>query len=1248
MGKPNSEDSSMVKNIFKKTRKKEKRGATLLEYGMVTGFIALAGIGSVMMLGERTERTFCEASTAIGRIIYNDPTLNCEPEDVADVVDPVVVPAITQTDFEDVLYPNATQGPQNVLVVLSESLPGNITLNTNIVSQNPYQSNRTIASCYEAPSEPQPVCSTPGASSSIAVPSNATALGYQVDVEQDTDMPWENIVNISIPENAEDHSVSVDREEAPVLISGIALSIPDEVFFPEVTGWQYGTFSPLEGEFNRHLQFYVVKDSNNFSFRSCFVQNEGDTPSCGASSSSEENPVLVPPGTQQLGYMIYLPDEGVKPDWVGSMDYDISYDESSLVQDSFLVTRLNSEVAYGGVSALFSDPYTFDQFDAEWTFGEFIDIDGPRNVPVTFEMGYVSGDLVLKSVCYKMSIDGGAACGSSSMDISSVDVPAGAAQIGYRFYLPEAAPNYGDLSMDVETTVSYEGTVLDEQEFTVVRPNPGFQTAGISENFSDPYRYEETDTEWTDGEFVTIDGARNMPMIFDVTNVLGNGTLIRACYKTSAEGSSYCGSTSNDISTVDAPISATHVGYKMYLPETGPSDTDWSIDIATEWSFDGTAFDEQEFTVIRPNPDFVVAGISEEFSDPYNYEETDTTWTYGEFIAVDGPRNTPMTFAISRSFGEEFLMQACYQTSSGGSTYCQNSSTETSTIELPSSATHVGYRMYLPDPGASATDLSIGVETELSFDGTVMDEQEFTVIRPNPRLILGGIGEEFSDPYNYEETDTAWTHGEYIAIEGPRNSDVTFAITRVAGENILIKACYKTNSNGTPSCASSSRTTATVNVPAAAVEVGYQMYLPEPGASDTDWSMDVETELSFEGTVLDEQELTVVRPNPAYQTGGISENFSASYNYEETDTSLTNGEFIAIEGPRNIPVDFEITRTLGDNVLMKACYITSPGGNSYCGSAGRPTASVEVPVNAIEVGYQIYLPAAGPSDTNWSIDLESSLSFQGTSMDSQSFTAVRPNPAYQVGDISESFTNNYTFDEDTSSWNYAEFIDIDGTRNTDMTFELNHTGGEGTSKQACYSTTVGGNYRCSSSQSGTKTATIEVPPEAVQVGYRVYFPATGPAHTDWSMDLETVLSFQGTTYDTQNFTVVRENPDYQTGSVSGFPTNYTFPRTDTSWSYVYFNYNGPRNTDVRFKSTRTSGDARSHSVCYKTSSTGSNKCSGGSTGNSTYTIPENATHIGFRVHLPSVGTEISIQRQYTLEVDGEVFFTRDVNITRND
>jgi Flp pilus assembly pilin Flp len=57
----------MLKKIVAKSKGivSEDRAAALVEYGMVVGLIAVASIGAVYQVGERTEQTFCLAANAL-------------------------------------------------------------------------------------------------------------------------------------------------------------------------------------------------------------------------------------------------------------------------------------------------------------------------------------------------------------------------------------------------------------------------------------------------------------------------------------------------------------------------------------------------------------------------------------------------------------------------------------------------------------------------------------------------------------------------------------------------------------------------------------------------------------------------------------------------------------------------------------------------------------------------------------------------------------------------------------------------------------------------------------------------------------------------------------------------------------------------------------------------------------------------------------------------------------------------------
>ena len=840
---------------------------------------------------------------------------------------------------------------------------------------------------------------------------------------------------------------------------------------------------------------------------SCYTVGGGVDPIC--SQPGSEAAISVPPEAEAYGYLVTLGDD---PDMPWANDVAISIPSVPLNWD-VVVGREEAEPTQEAVSFAFG-PQVFAAHESGWTYGPFTEISGKFNRDLRLEIERSVGTIAEREACYMATPEGAPDCGTASNYAADVRVPAGASHLGYRIKLPE--PDVGpDWTRQEVFTLKQGEDVLHQETVSITRQNPGYQTGSAEGSFSDPYTFAQTDTGWTDGEFIALSGEHNDSLTLSMVKVSGPNYERAACYRMEAGGVAECNTVfSNSEVTWAVPVGAVEIGYRVNL---------WAESVGADWTTreriklthagSNTTILDQEVTMIRPNEPYQVGSAEGSFTDPYSFAQTDTGWTYGEFIALSGEHNDNLTLSMAKVSGPNYERAACYRMEIGGAAECTSSySNSTATRSVPVGAVEVGYRVNLSAEGVGA-DWTTRERIKLTHAGsnTTILDQEVTMIRPNEPYQVGSAEGSFSDPYSFAQTDTGWTHGEYLTLSGTHNDPLTLTMNKVSGPFYQRSACYRMEIGGTAECKTAfSNSQVTWAIPVGAVEIGYRVNLSAEGVG-ADWTTRERIKLTHAGsntTILD-QEVTMIRPNEPYEVGSVEGSFSDPYTYAQTDTGWTHGEYLTLSGTHNHPLTLTMNQVSGPFYQRSVCYRMQAGGTAECSTSYSSSAvSKSIPVGAVEVGYRFSLPGetVGPDWTT-----RERIKLHGASnmtVLEQEVTVVRPNEPYQMGGVATNFTDPYAFAADATGWTYGEFVELTGPRNGDLQIFLDSTGGPDRERQACYTLEVGGTPQCGPSKyaSSSIDAGSLVPVEAVEVGYRVRLP--GVSSGSWSASEEILVRFK--------------------------------------------------------------------------------------------------------------------------------------------
>jgi hypothetical protein len=577
-------------------------------------------------------------------------------------------------------------------------------------------------------------------------------------------------------------------------------------------------------------------------------------------------------------------------------------------------------------------------------------------------------------------------------------VPPEATAIGYAVTLSDDTemPWANDVDISIPAGGGLEPKAWSVE---VAREDAPAVFEGVSFAMTSPYRFQQTDTGWTYGEFATLEGKFNRPLQFSISHVSGSNHERRVCYKGTAESEPECslGYDTSQAIAVSVPSGSYAVGYQIKLPAEAVGN-DWSQTALFTLSAPGFNAQSQEATYVRPNEPYQSGSVASSFTSPYHYQQTDTGWTDGEFIALTGARNTDLTLRMINTGGSNRNRKACYKTVAGGQAICGASAQGTTyaTVVVPQDAVEVGYQVYLPAEGVGP-DWEGTDDIQLYGNGGYVFDVSVTVIRPNEPYQNGAVASNFNEFYAFQQSDTGWTYGEFIGLTGERNNELTFAMIDQSGMNRYRKLCYKVSAEAVPVCSPQKRSDEswiTYKIPVEAVEIGYSVNWAAE-AVGPDYEVQELIRLYATGSVLMlDQNVSMMRPNEPYQNGAVASNFTTPYSFQQTDSGWTYGEFITLTGERNVDLSLMMYDRGGNLRYRKACYKVAVDATPVCSDQKRSDTGwliFTIPQNAVQVGYSVNLPAQKSGADDQFVELVRLYGKESVTLVNQDVTLIRPN-----------------------------------------------------------------------------------------------------------------------------------------------------------------------------------------------------------------------------------------------------------------
>lgn len=709
----------MKKKLTKLLRARHADGAVLTEYGLLAGLLVTVSIAAVAATGGDVRSAYCKATNGMAQIAGGLEEGDClvdtrRPVELGPSERYVDTPAIMTATFTDMAYGSAETGERLVMTSVEGEPAAAYWLDTTIASRDPYEPNRTIASCYQLGAETDAICSVAQGDATISVPPEATAIGYLVTLGEDTGMPWGNDVSVAVPGGdgvqAHNWSFEVVRDD-PEPVFMVSYDFPDHTFEASDTDWQPPIWTPLLGEMNVPAGFMVEPDDDyrGLPLRACYRMPDGGAEECSIRNSIDSYPatIEVPAGAAEVGIQMSFGEPEIGPDFRTLLNTQLTGNETT-IGDSLAVTRPNEPVVTD-VSFAMPD-HVFAQTDTGWATGPRVPLEGDYNVDLFLTAGPASGPGHKRKICYAMEIGGTLECSPANSPDSygtGIDLPVGAREIAYQIDLPEEKIG-NDWTIGIEITIKNDDVIVHRDPAQVTRPNEPIVT-NVSFEMPD-HVFAQTDTGWVTGPRVALEGDYNVDLWIAAGPSSGQAHKRKICYAMEVGGTLEC-SPANPVSSygtgIDLPVGAKEIAYQINLPAEATGN-DWVTEISISIRNDDATVHQDLAQVTRPNEP-----ISTAFTFDIPDEEfaaSDAGWTYGTFVPIVGDYNITMRVAASPNGGHNHYRKVCYKMDAASEPQCSPANSTPSYgvgWDVPAGAQEIGYQVRLP---AEGVNFSAGIE----------------------------------------------------------------------------------------------------------------------------------------------------------------------------------------------------------------------------------------------------------------------------------------------------------------------------------------------------------------------------------------------------------------------------------------------------------------------------------------------------------------------------------------------------------
>jgi Flp pilus assembly pilin Flp len=695
----------------------------------------------------------------------------------------------------------------------------------------------------------------------------------------------------------------------------------------------------------------------------------------------------------------------------------------------------------------------------------------------------------LISSCYMLGGGVDPICGAAGTS-SAVSVPASATSMGYAISLSDNLdlPWQNDVAISIPATGSIEA---QSWNIEVAREESDPIIEDVSVAFAD-HAFQIDDTDWTFGAFASIEGKFNRPLTLNMQHLSGPSHHRRVCYTPAPEADPICSAIATNSATVAIEVApgAIAAGYQIQLPDTALGD-DWVVEERLTLKDNNATYGTNDVTITRPNEAYQPGSLMGAFSETHTFAQEDTGQHVVQYVELSQPRNVAVRWEVHERNDHNYAKSACYKLADDSEVCSSFNSGANANIVVPTEAVSIGYKVTLPDTAVGPDETFENGLLMYGPEGLLLNQNQW-VVRPNEEYQTGSLMGAFSETHTFAQEDTGQHVVQYVELSQPRNVELRWYVYERNSHNYAKAACYKLADDSEVCSSFNSGTTANIDVPIDAVSIGYKVTLPDTAVGpDTTFENSLQM-YGPEGVLLNQNQW-VVRPNEPYQTGTLMGSFS-NHTFDQNDTGEQIVQYVDLSQPRNVELTWNVGRVDKHSYSRAACYKLSNGQEECSNFTNYYTASINVPKEAVSVGYKVVLPQTGVGpDTTFENFLQ--LYGGGQTLVSSRYTVTRPNEPYNKGSLAHEFTDPYAFENGETGLQVVEFINIEGDRNVGLTLSVNKVDNHSYSRQACYRL-ASGHEECTATNN-YHPVSISVPVEAVAVGYKSWVPAPGNTYENY-------------------------------------------------------------------------------------------------------------------------------------------------------
>jgi Flp pilus assembly pilin Flp len=558
--------------------KKSLRGASLTEFGMLAGLVAVTAIAAVSNVGGEISSIYCQGAKALGADLVCEVEQESSPAPNYDI-------GLGSGEFSDLVLPAGETRRQTVILPIEDTYSGTMTLRS-IAAQG------QVSSCVQKLSHEEASCSLPSSTSISTVDDPSYGAGYAIDPPADPRTAFTQQLTLQFypsdktPDAGKAWSINVTRPAGDIRIAQ-DFDFADHSFAPEETE-RRRVMIPMEGYSNSGMMLRI--DPDNF-VAACVQEVQGGPVSCG-DYTSQIATIEVDQDAYAIGYEVNTGHEKFNSNFQ-SLGIGLESTLDSSVKRSWDISlRRDAATVSMNPTFTFSDR-TLDAGDTQKRYF-MAPMTGDFNGQMAFEVSY-TGYYLAVAACIQKVENGPITCSSPSGNESVVIAQPGDYAVGYQ------TDPYSDAYANISTSVSidfrstHDSTQNHNYQFKIDRPghpavlNATFEIPdkhlAAGERNTGPFMYEMTG-DYSDNMTITMDAAYP--------------TQAKLCIQATAGGSIKCDHLTNGEGYDNISATTFAIGYDINWNYHGNSPINASFNIELKSRNDPSKKHSQSWTLTRP------------------------------------------------------------------------------------------------------------------------------------------------------------------------------------------------------------------------------------------------------------------------------------------------------------------------------------------------------------------------------------------------------------------------------------------------------------------------------------------------------------------------------------------------------------------------------------------------------------------------------------------------------------------------